>query len=249
MKTLTTILFDLDDTLLGNSMEHFIPQYFALLADYARPVLDDTRRFLQLLLAGTQAMIQNTDPTQSNRDVFWQYFQAHTGLDPAGTEQFFDDFYRDVFPRLQPVTQPRPEAIALVHDCLAHELQVVVATNPLFPRRAIEHRLAWAGLPVSEVPFALVTTYENMHAAKPQPAYYQEILAQVGARPGQAIMVGDDWKNDIAPAAQVGLGVYWMNPAGEAPPDNTPLIGQGDLTNLRQWLTQRPPFAPTTAQP
>jgi len=122
-------------------------------------------------------------------------------------------------------------------------LSVVVATNPLFPQRAIEHRLEWAGLPVSQYDFALVTTYENMHAAKPQPAYYREILATVGVRPEQALMVGDDWKNDIAPAAAAGLYTYWIAAEDAAPPDPSILHGQGTLDALAErvangWLEQ-----------
>ena len=91
----------------------------------------------------------------------------------------------------------------------ARGLAVIIATNPLFPTTAIEQRLAWAGVPVDEYPYALVTTYENMHAAKPQPAYYREILAAIDCPPDRALMVGDDWKNDIAPAAAVGLHTFW----------------------------------------
>ena len=53
----------------------------------------------------------------------------------------------------------------------------------MFPHQAVEARLAWAGVPVTEYPYTLVTSYENMHAAKPHQAYYQEILAKIGCRP------------------------------------------------------------------
>ena len=39
-----------------------------------------------------------------------------------------------------------------------------MATNPIFPRRAILHRLSWAGLDPQQVPFALVTDYELARA-------------------------------------------------------------------------------------
>jgi len=54
-------------------------------------------------------------------------------------------------------------------------------------------------------------------------------------------MVGDDWKNDITPAAAVGLYTYWIAPVDAAPPDPALLNGQGSLDVLAErvaggWL-------------
>lgn len=241
------ILFDLDDTLLGNDMQAFIPRYFALLSEYARDLMEKGA-FIQALLAGTEAMVRNGDTAVSNRDVFWRDFSRRTGLDPQALEPFFDQFYRTDFHRLAEVTQPRPFVPDLLHACFAQGLQVVIATNPLFPRTAIEARLAWAGVPVSDYPYALVTTYENMHAAKPHHAYYRQILAEIGVEPANAIMVGDDWRNDIAPAAAVGLHTYWVCPPGATPPDPRLATGRGALETFYQklsagWLAQIPASA------
>ena len=63
----------------------------------------------------------------------------------------------------------------------------MVATNPIFPRKAILHRLSWAGLAPEQVPFALITDYERFHFAKPNPAFFAEILAQLGlAKPARS---------------------------------------------------------------
>lgn len=234
-----TILFDLDDTLLGNNMDRFLPRYFSLLGDYARPLFDDSQQLLQELLVGTQAMVANTDPTLTNREVFWQVFRERTGLEVEGTEAFFNRFYEEKFSELKAVTEHRPVAIDVVSACFDQGLQVAVATNPLFPRRAIEHRLAWAGLPVSEYEFALVTSYETMHAAKPQRAYYREILERIGATPESTLMVGDDWGNDVDPAAALGMNVYWIAPAAAEPPEPSLILGQGSLDDFYRWWMAR----------
>ena len=81
--------------------------------------------------------------------------------------------------------------------------------------------------------FDLVTSYENMHAAKPRSAYYREILAEVDVAADRALMVGDDWQNDIAPAAKMGLYTYWIEPEDHATPDDqTRADGQGQLGDL-----------------
>lgn len=239
---INTILFDLDDTLIGNRMERFLPRYFSLLGAYARPLFADQQLLLQELMAGTQAMVQNTDPSLTNRDVFWQQFCERTGLDMAEAEPFFDRFYDLEFPQLEPVTEAHPLAARVIEACSEQGLQVVIATNPLFPRRAIEHRLAWAGVPVERHNFALVTSYDNMHAAKPQPAYYREILEQVGARPETALMVGDNWENDVLPAIHLGLRVFWIAPPDAVWPTEQPntklIVGQGSLDDFYQWFQE-----------
>lgn len=229
------ILLDLDDTLLGNNTAEFMKRYFGLLGEYARPVMDNAT-FLPHLIQATQATIRNTDPAHTNAEVFWANFEALTGGRRSDLEPFFSRFYETEFARLRPSTLVRPAAVHLVRAAFERGLAVVVATNPLFPATAIEQRLAWAGVPVDEYPYALVTTYENMHAAKPQPAYYREILTAIDCPPERAVMVGDDWKNDIAPAAALGLYTYWIAPIDAEPPDATLLNGQGSLDVLAELV-------------
>lgn len=229
------VLFDLDGTLLGNNMDQFISHYFAMLGEYAQPYLD-RETFLKELLFSTQAAMANTDTAVSNREVFWATFQERTGLDPAELEPFFDEFYRHRFPRLQTVTEHRPVAADLIRLCFDQGAKVVVATNPVFPRVAIEERLLWAGVPVTEFPYALVTTYENMHATKPHPTYYHQILNTIDVVPEATLMVGDDWENDIEPTAELGMFNYWVNEK-ETPPDEMLVTDYGSLPKLRQLLS------------
>lgn len=240
--TIRAVLFDLDDTLLGNSMQAFMSRYFALLGEHAQRYLAPDQ-FLRELLAATRAMMENTDTAVTNRQLFWSVFQQRTGLDPAELEPYFDQFYREKFNLMQPETQLRPVAAELVQTCFERGLKVVIATNPMFPTIAIEQRLAWAGVPIEQFPFDLVTTYDNMHATKPHPVYYEEILSHIGCAPAEALMVGDDWKNDIQPTAVLGLFTYWINYPGNPPPDPSCLTAQGTLEDLYDaiqsgWLEQ-----------
>lgn len=241
---LQAVLFDLDDTLLGNNMDTFIPHYFSLLSRYAETKMarDD---FLRELMICTRAMVESRETAVSNRDVFWGAFQQRTGLDPEEMEQFFDIFYRDQFPQLAPVTTPQAGARDIVEFCFDQGWQVVIATNPMFPRRAVEHRLAWAGLAVTEYPFSLVTTYENMHATKPHLAYYEEILTRIGVPAAAALMVGDDWENDIEPAARLGCHTYWIGEV-TTPPDPAFPAANGSLPRLHELLQAGWPLHGTT---
>ena len=230
------VLFDLDDTLLGNHMDKFLPSYFALLSQYASRYLEP-KRFLQEMLASTEEMMQNTNTAVSNREAFWATFQRRTGLDPVELEPFFDTFYRDQFPKLQAVTRRHPIASQLVQACFDARLKVVIATNPLFPSSAIEQRLSWAGIPIEQYDYDLVTTYANMHAAKPNQAYYQEILARIDCDPQNALMVGDNWENDIVPTAVMGCFTYWITPNNQAPPNEQVATAYGSLEQLFNLVT------------
>ncbi len=231
---LTAILLDLDDTLLANDMAHFLPRYFGLLTTQAAEE-GLTIDLVGELIHCTNAVIGNVDPRQSNREVFWELFARRTGLPRERVASFFDRFYTETFPRLEAVTTPDPAAPRLVRWCRQQGWRVVVATNPLFPTAAVEQRLAWAGLPVDRFAFDLVTTFDNMHAAKPQPAYYHEILRRIDASPTESLMVGDDWENDIVPAAGIGCATYWIARHREAPPQ--PLTdGHGTLAQLLDRL-------------
>lgn len=227
-----TVLLDLDDTLLGNDMARFLPPYFAALGQrMARFVPAD--ELVKLLLISTRVMMNNQDPTVTNQQAFDADFFLRLGLPESQVRPVIHSFYEEDFPGLKRYTRARPEAWPLVQALFDQGYGVVIATNPMFPRRAIEHRLDWAG--VLDFPFKLVTTYENSHFCKPNPRYYQEILDKTGCRPKEAIMVGDDLGNDIEPAMQVGLYTYWITDgAGDTPSLYSGLWGS--LADCLAWV-------------
>lgn len=226
------VLLDLDDTLLDNDMGRFLPPYFAALGErMARFVAPDD--FVSLLLASSRVMVNNQDPTVTNQQAFDADFYSSLAYPESEVGPEIHAFYEEDFPALKRYTRPRPEARPLVQTLFDQGYDVVIATNPLFPRRAIEHRLDWAG--IFEFPFTLVTTYENSHFCKPNPHYYQEILDKVGCEPQQAVMVGDDFGNDIEPAKQVGLHTYWITD-GTCDTVSTYLGTQGTLADCLEWI-------------
>lgn len=228
---ITTILFDLDNTLLGNDMASFLPPYFSLLDRFMQTEFQQDS-MLPAIMASSQEMVRDTTPDLTNREVFWQHFARENDLDIQELEEKLNQFYLKEFKELQKVTKPLPAAAELVRTAFGKGLKVVIATNPMFPRIAVEERLRWAGVPASDFPYSLITTYENMHAVKPHPAYYQEILDVLGSQAQNALMVGDNWINDIEPAAAVGIFTYWIKLSGTQAPDITLPSGYGSLEGL-----------------
>ena len=68
---LKTLLFDLDDTLLGNDIPAFLPHYLPRLARHAAPLIDrPAGDFIKNILEATEATIRNLDLNRTNDDIF-----------------------------------------------------------------------------------------------------------------------------------------------------------------------------------
>ncbi len=228
-----TLLLDLDDTLLDTNTDAFIQAYFDSLSKALAQRIDPAQ-MLPALMGGTRRMFANENPSLWLRDVFDGYFFAKIGIDRDSLQPEIDKFYDEVFPTLEHLTRPRPEAVELVGWAFSQGYRVVIATNPLFPIKAIHHRLRWAGLPPEKFPFALITSYENMHFTK-SPAYYAEIMACIGWPEDPAVMVGDNPEMDLEPARKLGIPVYHITASG-ASALKPPPEGMGKLSDLRPWL-------------
>ena len=234
-----TLLFDLDDTLLNTNKDTFILAYFkalsAALADKVAPEL-----MLPALMAGTQAMMTNMDPAVSLREVFDSFFFPKLGLDRSMLQPAIDQFYDEVFPSLGVMTKPIPAAVTVVDWAFSKGYRVAIATNPLFPLKAIQHRLRWAGLPPERYPFALVTSYETCHFMKESVAYYPEVLAQMGWPDDPVVMIGDDIEREVKPTQAAGLPVFLVRKPGSGSryPTDVP---QGTLDAFPAWLENTDP--------
>lgn len=235
-----TLLFDLDNTLLKNDIDAFLPHY---LKAFARQVADhvDPDRFVQALLAGTQAMLMNRRPDRTLLETFESVFYPMLGLAPSVFRPLAENFYSQVFPRLSDLTQPDPDAVALVQACAARGYRMAVATNPAFPQTAVLQRLAWANLPADVYPFDIVASNETFHFAKPDPAFYAELLARLGWPTGPVILVGDDLERDVAAGRRAGLPVFWIARDGVPAPQGT--LGpsaSGELGDILPWIDAAP---------
>lgn len=234
------ILFDLDDTLLANPMDSFVPAYFHALTSYMAGVLP-SGPLIDRLLEATRAMDDNRDPERTNEQAFSAAFFPALGRDPGELAPLFARFYRDAFPRLRRLTSPVPGAVEAVRWAIDGGRQVAIATNPLFPRPAILERMEWAGLSIDELAIDLVTSYENMHATKVRPAYYAEIAARLGRRPEECVMVGDNWSWDIAHSTAAGMAAWWIaRPHAPLPDPQLAILGRGSLAEFlafarREW--------------
>ena len=218
------ILFDLDGTLLDIDMDFFLTKYFGEMGKMALASgCCDPQQLVAQILSSTEVMIRDLNPETSNEETFMQHFFNGLKTDELKMRAFFDDFYRVGFPRLRGYCQPFAGIPEMMAEVFKRGLKVVIATNSVFPSRAIQLRLEWAG--VGHFPYELLTCYENMHYCKPNPQYYQEIAANIGVEPSACLMVGNDTCEDLV-AGKIGMKTFLVEDR---------LIDKGNNTYRPDW--------------
>lgn len=203
---LTTVLFDLDGTLLPMDNDAFTKGYFKLLAAKLTPHGYDARQLVDGIWAGTAAMVAN-DGSQSNEAAFWKKFAGIFGEKALADKPLFDEFYEKEFQTAKGLCGLNPNAAIAVHTVKEMGLRVALATNPIFPAVATQSRIRWAGLEPED--FELYTTYENIGYCKPNQDYYREITTRLGVSPEECLMVGNDVTEDMI-AGSIGMQVFLL---------------------------------------
>lgn len=204
--SITTVLFDLDGTLLPMDQDIFIKKYFGLLAQKLAPHGYDPEKLIQAVWAGTKAMVAN-DGKVTNKEAFWITCDATLGCEASKDAEVHMDFYRNEFNHVQEVCGFDPMAAQIVHSLKDRGYRVVLATNPLFPAIATQNRIRWAGLTPED--FEYITTYENSRYCKPNLDYYRDILTQLNVSAEECLMVGNDVGEDMI-AQQLGMKVFLL---------------------------------------
>ena len=205
--SIKAILFDLDGTLLPMDQDKFVKSYFGLLAERMAPYGYDPKQLVECVWKGTGAMVQN-DGSKTNEERFWEVFRAMYGEERLTEHKpIIDGFYLSEFNQARSSCGFAPMARAILNRVRDAGWMPVLATNPIFPARATENRIRWAGLAPEE--FELCTTYENSSFCKPNPEYYLEILNKLGLQPEECAMVGNDVEEDMI-AATLGMKVFLL---------------------------------------
>lgn len=205
MKT-TTVLFDLDGTLLPMDQETFAKAYIKGLVKTAEPLGYSPMIMTSAVMEGTKAMVLNNGE-KTNEDVFWDVFVKTFGKSVLNDYQMFDEFYLTDFQNIKDVCGFEKKANEIVKYVKEKGFRVALATNPLFPIIATESRIRWAGLEPND--FELYTTYEKSKYCKPNLNYYKEILKKLDVCAEECLMVGNDVEEDMI-AEKLGMKVFLL---------------------------------------
>lgn len=203
MTTLTTFFFDLDGTLLPIDGKKFEELYFqglsARFTDLYTP-----EEFIKIIWDATKAMVSDTRPI-TNETAFMEALGRVVGEKLGEMQNRFTAFYATDFDRVREAVIENAEVHESIRILKQKGYDLVIATNPMFPRLAIEKRIAWTGL--NRQDFSHVTSFEENHYCKPQPMFYQELLDILGKKSAEVMMVGNDVDEDLV-AGKLGISTY-----------------------------------------
>lgn len=214
---ITTILFDLDGTLLPLDQEAFMHGYIDLFGRHCAQLGYDAKAATDGLLAGLQAMLQS-DGSLTNKERFDQRFSTVSRIESEQFNSRFAPFYDEIFNQLRAHATPNPQSREVVEELSSKGYDLVLATSPLFPWQATHARVAWAGLEVGM--FTVITTYEHCRYAKPHLEYYRSLLATIDRTVAECLMVGNDVDEDMV-VSELGMEAYLVTDC---------LINRGDRT-------------------
>lgn len=216
MAELKAVVFDMDDTLLSINLSAFIGVFALdesnLLAQAAR------KSTVSMFTAVASSMLalnngeREQDDLRTNHRFFADTLEEHTGIpltDPAILDMI-EYYEREILPKKNDrliSARPREGAHDAIECVLASGKRIALLTNPSFSRACIECRMGWGNM--LDMPFELVTTWENATRCKPDAGYYAEALGKLGLAPEETLMVGNDPKRDF-PSPDIGLKTAYV---------------------------------------
>lgn len=233
---INTILFDLDGTLLPMDMKAFEKLYFGAMSGYLGDLIGP-KELVSKIWASTNVMINNVEH-RTNEEVFMEDFKTRIDGDIEVYKARFHKFYDEEFIKAKAAvfeSKLMQESIKLLKE---KGYKLVIATNPLFPLKAILHRIRWAGFQPSE--FEYITSYEQNHYCKPHLKYYEEILTEIEKTPEECMMVGNDVQEDII-AGKLGLKTFLIKDCLlHRTDDETAADYEGDYESFYEFVKSLP---------
>ncbi len=205
---ISTVLFDLDGTLLPMDQDQFTKTYFKLLVKKMAPMGGyDPHELAKNIWACVDVMTANKG-TETNEQVFWDSYAKIYGEDSLKLKPDFMYFYSHELNDAKPTCGFNPNARAIVKKVKDAGYRVALASNPMLPYDGMITRLKWAG--VDEDDFEFITSYEDYTRCKPDVGYFTEICEKNDIDPATCIMVGDSLKEDIIPASKAGMKTFMI---------------------------------------
>ncbi len=199
------LFFDLGDTLIDESL-------------YARFIHESLHR-----LFAARGMDATIDEFLSHWDAMvarkgWRGFFIMLkdlaeigGYDVMFAMDLFQEYALQVAPRAPELFQPFPDAHTAL-ETLSSLAQVggglrlgILANQPLWIRRRLED---WGLLHFFE-PRAVIIS-DEVGVSKPQPEIFRFALYRAGVRPEEAVIIGNEFRSDIAPAKALGWRTIWL---------------------------------------
>lgn len=231
------VFFDLDGTLLPMELEDFLGSYFKAITQFVDAHELDADSFSAGLKAGIGAMASHDDE-RTNYDVYWEEFFRRADPHAADWNELLTGFYEHDFGEVGADVVPDPNAARAIRTLTDKGYPLVLATMPMFPLRAVQWRLSWAGVDPRD--FSRLTSYENSTSVKPKRAYCAENMAACGLKGSEVLMVGNNTVEDLS-FLKLGADAFLvtdhlLDPVGY----DLATVKHGSMADFADWVESLP---------
>jgi FMN phosphatase YigB (HAD superfamily) len=228
------LLVDLDGTLLGNR-HHYLSYDFVRQALSSLKVYGGLAQATKLLISIGREL-KKTSENLTNDIRIVELFSKQMNVSIEEARRILRESVMTIFPTLEKHFYPIQGAKDFL-DWASPRFPLTLATNPIWPPEIIELRVRWAG--IDPTIFSDITHVRRMHAYKPSPQYYEEILSQNKLKASDCLLIGDNMKMDL-PATRVGIRVFIVGPYKTLTPIQIPKAKaqawKGNYEALRKLL-------------
>ena len=218
MSAITTVIFDVYETLAHNDSELWIETFGGICRAQGLEIdprfLYQEWKALEMLFRRERLNLEEPEKSPS--------FKSY--------EEAWRDCFRDVFSRLGLKGDAVVAAKDAVRDMGEREpyqdaLEVLPAIQPRWRTGVLSNaddNYLFPLLGAVGWKFEAVLSSEGARAYKPLPSPFRQILGRLGAGPQEAIYVGDSLYDDVLGANAVGMRAVWVNRHKSVPDPQLP---------------------------
>lgn len=169
-----------------------------------------------------------------------RWFTRRGGGTTVQAMEVFRDYILRVAPEAPRRFRPFPDTRACLERLAAQSgprgapyRLGIIANQPTWIRRSLAE---WGLFDFFEE--ACVVISDEVAVSKPQPEIFEFALTQAGILPEDAVMVGNDYLNDVEPAKWLGMSTIWIERddpyAPGAPPVQDPWAADARISTLAE---------------
>lgn len=227
------LLLDLDGTLIhsGNFLLNF---------EFIARILPMLKHFQGWKVAfrtlkEMQDVVKSPSAEKTNQERVIEIFQNNFKISREEAEKHLLKSIQTVFPKLESHFGKILGAAQFI-DWAKDHYTLTLTTNPMWTAEFVHMRMRWGG--INPDYFRSITTADRMHACKPLPDYYQEVLKQEKFEARDCLLIGNERKMDL-PATNSGIAVFLIRPTTTrltCIDQNLPGAWRGNYQHLKEFL-------------
>lgn len=230
------IIFDMDGTLINTNHERFDYLYLKYIFNKFKS-MGYKYEDVSLIVASGENKIRHNKGPLTNEELFIKHIKDNLDIEENKLISLIKDFHNNEYNNLKKCVKKIEITRVMVEVLKEKGYNLIIATNPEFPKSAIEKRLEWGK--IDRNLFSYITSYENSHYCKPNEGYYKEILKNNNIKADETMMIGNDCFYDAA-IEKIGIPCYIVTNyvRGKEYIDNCKL--KGDYNDLMEFVMNLP---------